>query len=191
MRTNKWNLAKCHLCGFHFEPENHMCVIAATREIPYCAHDATVCACCNTNGFLTPLCKKHALRFGIESNSNGWLISPLYFMTSRPARDRGFFYHSIVLVEEVPRCYPYGVLLNRLPLTSFHAFSGAKDNHSPHRRQSKRDDASRLRTSPARLMSCISASSLPIVPPDDRITAQSLFRAGMMNLRISQKGLLS
>jgi hypothetical protein len=34
MRTNKWNLAKCHLCGFHFEPENHMCVIAATREIP-------------------------------------------------------------------------------------------------------------------------------------------------------------
>jgi len=53
---------------------------------------------------------------------------PCNFMTSRPARDRGFFYHSLVLVEEVLRCYPYGVLLNRLPLTFFHAFSGAKDN---------------------------------------------------------------
>ncbi len=53
MRTNKWNLARCHLCGFHFEPDMHMCVIAATREIPYCAHGATMCACCNTNGFLT------------------------------------------------------------------------------------------------------------------------------------------
>jgi hypothetical protein len=35
---------------------------------------------------------------------------------------------------------------------------------------------------PARLMSCIGASSLPIVPPDDRIRAQSLFRAGMRKL---------
>jgi hypothetical protein len=68
---------------------------------------------------------------------------PYNFMTSRPARDGGFFYNSIVLVE-APRCYPYGVLLNRLPLTSFRAFSGAKDNHSRHRRQSKQDDASRL-----------------------------------------------
>jgi hypothetical protein len=31
-------------------------------------------------------------------------------------------------------------------------------------------------------MSCIGASSLPIVPPDDRIRAQSLFRAGMTKL---------
>ena len=74
MRTNKWNLARCHLCGFHFEPDMHMCVIAATREIPYCAHGATVCACCNTSGFLTTLCKRHTLLFGIESNRNGWLI---------------------------------------------------------------------------------------------------------------------
>jgi hypothetical protein len=182
---------RCHLCGFHFKPDMHMCVIAATREIPYCAHGAAVCACCNTNGFLTPLCKRHALRFGIESNSNGWLIPPHNFMTSRPARDRGLFYHSIVLVEEVPRCYPYGVLLNPLALASFHAFSGAKGNHSRHRRHSKQDDASRLCMFPPRLMSCISASSLPIVPPDDRMRAQSLFRAGMTNLRISQKGLLS
>ena len=116
---------------------------------------------------------------------------PYNFMTSRPARDRGLFYHSIVLVEEVPRCYPYGVLLNPLPLASFHAFSGAKGNHSRHRRDSKQDDASRLCMFPLRLMSCISASSLPIVPPDDRIRPQSLFRAGMTNLRISQKGLLS
>jgi hypothetical protein len=106
---------------------------------------------------------------------------PYNFMISRPARDRGFFYNSIVLVE-VRRCYPYGVLFNRLPLTSFHAFSGAKDNHSRHRRQSKQDDASRLCMFPARLMSCIGASSLPIVPPDDRIRAQSLFRAGMTKL---------
>lgn len=116
---------------------------------------------------------------------------PYNFMTCRPARDRGFFYHSIVLVEEVPRCYPYGVLLNRLPLTSFHAFSGVKGSHSRPRRQPKQDDASRLCMFPPRLMSCISASSLPIVPPDDRTRAQSLFRAGMKNLRISQKGLLS
>jgi hypothetical protein len=100
-------------------------------------------------------------------------------MTSRPPGDREFFYNSIVLVDEAPRCYPYGVLLNHLPLTSFHAFSGAKDNHSRHRRQSKQDDASRLCMFPARLMSCIGASSLPIVPSDDRIRAQSLFRAGM------------
>jgi hypothetical protein len=104
---------------------------------------------------------------------------PPIILTSRRPRDRGFFYNSIVLVEEVPRCYPYGVHLNRLPLTSFRAFSGAKDNHSSHRRQSKQDDASRLCMFPARLMSCIDASNLPIVPPDDRIRAQSLFRAGM------------
>jgi hypothetical protein len=116
---------------------------------------------------------------------------PYNFMTSRPPRDRGFFYNSIVLVEEVPRCYPYGVLLNRLPLTSFHAFSGAKDNHSRHRRQSKQDDASRSCMFPARLMSCIGASSLPIVPPDDRIKAQSLFRAGMTKLGDLRKGMLS
>jgi hypothetical protein len=127
MRTNKWNLAKCHLCGFHFEPENHMCVIAATREIPYCAHDATVCACCNTNGFLTALSKSipYVLKLSLIVMAGSY--PPYNFMTSRPARDRGFFYHSLVLVE-VPRCYPYGVLLNRLPLPSFHAFSGAKDN---------------------------------------------------------------
>jgi hypothetical protein len=107
---------------------------------------------------------------------------PYNFMTSRAARDRGFFYNSIVLEEEAPRCYPYGVLLNRLPLTSFRAFSGVKDNHSRHRRQSKQDDASRLCMFPARLMSCIGASSLPIVPPDDRIRAQSFFRAGMTKL---------
>ena len=103
-------------------------------------------------------------------------------MTSRRPRDREFFYKSIVLVQEVLRGYPYGVLLNRLPLTSFHAFSGAKDNHRCHRRQSKHDDASRLCMFPTRLMSCIGASSLPIVPPDDRIRAQSLFRAGMTKL---------
>jgi hypothetical protein len=107
---------------------------------------------------------------------------PPIILTSRPPRDRGFFYNSIVLVEEVPRSYPYGVHLNRLPLTSFRAFSGAKDNHSRHRRQSKQDDASRLCMFPARLMSCIGASNLPIVPPDDRISAQSLFRAGMIKL---------
>jgi hypothetical protein len=110
------------------------------------------------------------------------LYPPYNFITSRPARDRGFFYNSIVLVEEVPRCYPYGVLLNRLPLTSFRAFSGAKDNHSRHRRQFKQDDASRLCMFPARLMCCIGASRSLIVPPDDRIRAQSLFRAGMTKL---------
>ena len=44
-------------------------------------------------------------------------------MTSRPPADGEFFYSSIVLVEEVPRCYPYGVLLNRLPLTSAAGFA--------------------------------------------------------------------
>jgi hypothetical protein len=26
MRTNKWNLARCQLCGFHFEPDMHIFV---------------------------------------------------------------------------------------------------------------------------------------------------------------------
>jgi hypothetical protein len=184
MKTNEWNVTRSYLAGFHFEPDMHMYVIAATREIPYCAHRATACACCNTNGFPTTLREgymPYAWELSLIVMAGSY--PPYNFMTSRPARDRRFFYHSIVLVEEVLGCYPYGVLLNRLPLTSFHAFSGVKDNHSRDRRQSKQDGASRLRMFPARLMSCISASSLPIVPPDDRITAQSLFRAGMIKLK--------
>jgi hypothetical protein len=79
-------------------------------------------------------------------------------MDTALARDTEFFYNSILLAEEMPRCYSYAVLLNRLALTSFRAFSGAKDNHSHQRRQFKQADDSRLCMFPARLTSSIGAS---------------------------------